>query len=204
MIVSVGYGRDAGGRLLMNFGPLNQQGGERRLNVAITRAREQVILVSSLLPEDIDVKRTTHPGPRLLREYLEYARAGGENQEPRTKNQETDSGSRFSVLGSTEDQLAAALAQRGLSIARQIGHSDFRIDIAIRNTHDSGRFVLGIECDGDDYRDAPTARDRERLRELVLGRLGWNIMRIWSADWAQNADAEIERVLAATKILHAE
>src|SRR5436190_1011865 len=77
MIVSVGYGRDASGRLLMNFGPLNQQGGERRLNVAITRARQQVTLVSSLVPEDIDLKRTTHPGPRLLREYLEYARAGG-------------------------------------------------------------------------------------------------------------------------------
>jgi very-short-patch-repair endonuclease len=207
MIVSVGYGRDAGGRLLMNFGPLNQQGGERRLNVAITRARRQVTLVSSLLPEDIDLKRTTHPGPRLLREYLEYARRGGaENQEPRTENRAPESGSRFSVLGSTprfEDQLAAALAQRGLSLARQIGHSDFRIDIAIRDPRDHGRFLLGIECDGDDYRDAATARDRERLREQVLGGLGWQIERVWSADWARDPAAEVERVLAAVERLEA-
>ncbi|MEP7189754.1 MAG: AAA domain-containing protein, partial [Roseiflexaceae bacterium] len=198
MIVSVGYGRDAAGRLLMNFGPLNQQGGERRLNVAITRAREQVTLVSSLLPEDIDVKRTQHPGPRLLREYLEYARRGGigdwglETGKSETPNSQPPTPNlRF------EDQLAAALAQRGLSLARQIGHSDFRIDIAIRDAHDTERFLLGIECDGDDYRDAPTARDRERLREQVLGGLGWHIQRAWSADWAQNAAAEVERVLAA-------
>jgi very-short-patch-repair endonuclease len=198
MIVSVGYGRDAGGRLIMNFGPLNQQGGERRLNVAITRARQQVTLVSSLLPEDIDVKRTQHPGPRLLREYLEYARRGGtgdwglgigKSESPNP--QSPIANPRF------EDQLAAALAQRGLSLARQIGHSDFRIDIAIRDTRDPGRFLLGIECDGDDYRDAPTARDRERLREQVLATLGWKIQRVWSADWARNADAEVERVLAA-------
>ena len=122
------------------------------------------------------------------------------NQEPRTENQIPAQGSRFSVLGPTarlEDQLAAALAQRGLSLARQIGHSDFRIDIAIRDLNDQGRFLLGIECDGDDYRDAPTARDRERLREQVLDGLGWRIQRVWSADWAHNADAEVERVLAA-------
>jgi very-short-patch-repair endonuclease len=84
-----------------------------------------------------------------------------------------------------------------VSLARQIGHSTFRIDIAIRDANDTGRFLLGIECDGDDYRDAPTARDRERLREQVLGGLGWHIQRAWSADWAQNAEAEVERVLVA-------
>jgi very-short-patch-repair endonuclease len=197
MIVSVGYGRDAGGRLLMNFGPLNQQGGERRLNVAITRAREQVTLVSSLLPEDIDLKRTTHPGPRLLREYLEYARAGGMEDGERVMGKAATSHPAPSPQPPVEEQLAAALAQRGLGLARQIGHSDFRIDIAIRDPREPGRFLLGIECDGDDYRDAPTARDRERLREQVLGGLGWRIQRVWSADWAHNADAEVERVLAA-------
>jgi very-short-patch-repair endonuclease len=202
MIVSVGYGRDASGRLLMNFGPLNQQGGERRLNVAITRARLQVTLVSSLLPEDIDVKRTTHPGPRLLREYLEYARAGGPAEGARDWRLEIEKSAAPNLQSpisnlSFEDQLAAALAQRGLSLARQIGHSDFRIDIAIRDTRDAGRFLLGIECDGDDYRDTATARDRERLREQVLSGLGWHIQRVWSADWAQNPAAEVERVLAA-------
>jgi hypothetical protein len=198
MIISVGYGRDAGGRLLMNFGPLNQQGGERRLNVAITRAREQVTLVSSLLPEDIDLKRTQYPGPRLLRAYLEYARQGGVG-DWRLESGRLESSDRQSPPANLpfEDQLAAALAQQGMILERQLGHSDFRIDIAIRDPRDRARFALGIECDGDDYRDAPTARDRERLREQVLGGLGWRIQRAWSASWARDPAAEVTRLLAA-------
>jgi very-short-patch-repair endonuclease len=207
IIVSVGYGRDAAGRLLMNFGPLNQQGGERLLNVAITRARVQVTLVSSLLPEDIDLRRTQNPGPRLLRDYLEYTRRGGPaaraGDEVTARVDDRDALARSSTRPLAhspelrfEDQLAVALAQRGLALDRQIGHSDFRIDIAIRDPQDQGRFVLGVECDGDDYRDAPTARDRERLREQVLGALGWRIQRTWSAAWARDPAAEVERVLA--------
>jgi very-short-patch-repair endonuclease len=213
VIVSVGYGCDAAGRLLMNFGPLNQQGGERRLNVAITRAREQVILVSSLLPEEIDLRRTQHPGPRLLRAYLEYARRGG----PAEGGGDGATGRRgdgdMLALSPTrplahsselrfEDALARELARRGLKLARQIGHSGFRIDIAVRDSRDPDRFLLGVECDGDDYRDAPTARDRERLREQVLAGLGWRIHRAWSAAWAQNPVAEVERALAALAVDH--
>jgi hypothetical protein len=198
MIVSVGYGRDAAGRLLMNFGPLNQQGGERRLNVAITRAREQLTLVSSLLPEDIDLKRTQHPGPRLLRDYLEYARQGGTGDwGSGTRKSDIPNPQSAAPSPRFEDQLAAALARRGLAFERQVGHSDFRIDIAICDPHDTARYLLGVECDGDDYRDAPTARDRERLREHVLGALGWRIHRAWSAAWAQDPAAEAERVIAA-------
>ena len=201
MIISVGYGRDSGGRLLMNFGPLNQAGGERRLNVAITRARDRVTLVSSLLPEDIDLKRVQNPGPRLLREYLDYARHGGPANPlessngarpaapPRPLSQSLDP--RF------EDRLAVALAKRGLQLARQIGHSDFRIDIAVRDPHNPQQFRLGIECDGEDFRTAPSARDRERLREQVLSTLGWRIHRAWSAEWAHDPEAEVDRVLAA-------
>ena len=90
-----------------------------------------------------------------------------------------------------------ALARRGLMLARQIGHSEFRIDIAVRDAQHPEQFVLGIECDGDDYRTAPTARDRERLREQMLGGLGWRIHRAWSAAWAADQAAEIERALAA-------
>ncbi|HEX9373260.1 MAG TPA: AAA domain-containing protein, partial [Roseiflexaceae bacterium] len=209
MIVSVGYGRDAAGRLLMNFGPLNQQGGERRLNVAITRAREQVVLVSSLLPEEIDLKRTQHPGPRLLRAYLEYARRGGPAQGLGIRDQGSGGGAvQSSAAGPRplipgphfEDELASELARRGLSLARQIGRSDFRIDIAIRDPRDPDRFLLGVECDGDDYRDAPTARDRERLREQVLGALGWRIHRAWSAAWAHDPAAEVERIMQAMEV----
>jgi very-short-patch-repair endonuclease len=89
-------------------------------------------------------------------------------------------------------------------LARQIGHSGFRIDIAVRDPRDPARFILGVECDGDDYRDAPTARDRERLREQVLATLGWRIHRAWSAAWARDPAAEIERVLAALEATPAE
>jgi hypothetical protein len=215
MIVSVGYGRDAAGRVLMNFGPLNQQGGERRLNVAITRAREQVVLVSSLLPEDIDIRRTQHPGPRWLRDYLDYARRGGPERDIGDRRHETgdkrqdrersaeklqsDVSGLTSLVSNPrfEDKLAVALARRGLVLARQIGHSDFRIDIAVRDPQNPSQFLLGVECDGDDYRDAPTARDRERLREQVLATLGWKIHRAWSAAWAHDPEAEIARVFAA-------
>ncbi|MBS1964596.1 MAG: DUF4011 domain-containing protein [Chloroflexi bacterium SZAS-1] len=202
MIISVGYGRDAAGRVLMNFGPLNQLGGERRLNVAITRARDRVTVVSSLLPEDIDVRRVQNPGPRLLREYLDYARNGGPGGPAQATNGVTPQHVSARPLAQSldprfEDRLAVALARRGLQLARQIGHSDFRIDIAVRDPHNPQQFVLGIECDGDDYRTAATARDRERLREQVLSTLGWHIHRAWSAAWARDPEAEIERAAAA-------
>jgi very-short-patch-repair endonuclease len=169
-------------------------------------------LVSSLLAEDIDVKRTQHPGPRLLRDYLEYARNAGTADwglatkavDARDPHLSTAAPHAPSSISRFEDQLAVALAQRGLALDRQIGHSDFRIDIAIRDPHQTARFLLGVECDGDDCRDAPTARDRERLREQVLGMLGWRIHRAWSAAWARDPSAEVERVLAALELNHQE
>lgn len=207
MIISVGYGRDPAGRVLMNFGPLNQLGGERRLNVAITRARDQVIVVSSLLPEEIDLRRVQNAGPRLLREYLDYARRGGPAAgEGSTGEQAQPTHGPARPLAQSldprfEDRLAVALARRGLQLARQIGHSDFRIDIAVRDAEHPQRYLLGIECDGRDYRDAPTARDRERLREQVLERLGWRVHRAWSAAWARDAEAEVDRVIATLDAL---
>lgn len=202
MIISVGYGPDAGGRVLMQFGPLTHRGGERRLNVAITRARDQVIVVSSLLPEQIDLRRVQHPGPRLLRAYLEYAQRGGPAPTlptPPPARRADPAGQPPLAPARFEDRLAVALARRGLLLARQVGHSAFRIDIAVRDPRDPQRFELGIECDGDDYRSAPTARDRERLREELLGSLGWRIHRAWSAAWAHDPEAEIARVLAAVE-----
>ncbi len=199
IIFSIGYGSDSRGRMLMNFGPLNQQGGERRLNVAVTRAREQMLLVSSLLPSDIDPHRVKQPGPLLLRDYLEYAENGGplERRIPGTRratlrDQQNDT----DAFPSIEDELVRTLAETGVPLNRQIGHSAFRIDIAVREAHTAGHYLLGIECDGNDYRDAPTARDRERLREQVLANLGWRIHRVWSAAWFQDPQAELDRIFA--------
>jgi very-short-patch-repair endonuclease len=204
MIISVAYGRDKQGRLLMNFGPLNRQGGERRLNVAITRAREQMIVVSSILPEDIDLRRINQSGPRLLRSYLEYARQGGPAPAGRLISPDGDpvrlapsQRSAAVIAAQFEDDLATALAQQGLVLQRQVGHSDFRIDIAICDPDKPEHYLLGVECDGSDYRAAATTRDRERLREEVLAQLGWRIHRAWSGAWAQDPEHEIGRVLEA-------
>lgn len=204
IIMSVAYGRDKQGRLLMNFGPLNRAGGERRLNVAITRAREQMIVVSSIQPEEIDLRRTSQVGPRLLRSYLEYARQGGPAPAGRVISPDGDPArltpsprSPAVIAAQFEDDLATALAQQGLLLQRQVGHSDFRIDIAICDPNQPGHYLLGVECDGSDYRTAASTRDRERLREEVLAQLGWRIHRAWSASWAQDPEREIGRVLEA-------
>lgn len=201
IIISIGYGRDFDGRLQMDFGSLNQQGGEYRLNVAITRAREQVQLVSSLLPEEIDLGRARYPGPRLLRAYLEYARSGIAAQRTRPPEPVNRSivwpfpDGAFVELPSIEDTVAEELAAGGLHVERQIGHSDFRIDIAIGDPQTPGHYLLGIAGDGSDYYSAHTVRDRERLREALLATRGWQIQRVWSAAWIADASAEIARVL---------
>lgn len=214
VIVSTCYGRDVRGRLAHNFGMLSQPGGERWLNVAITRARDQVRLVTSLLPEDIDLWRTRQAGPQLLRAYLDYAQRGGpadvqpaagpprsvagdaatEGVQPARRHPPTSA--QLPGFPRVADLLAQALAARGLQLERRIGHSDFRIAIAIRAPHPPAHFASGILDDGETYRTAPTARDRERLPEQMLTSRGWRIYRIWSAAWMQDADAEIERIMS--------
>jgi len=205
ILISVGYGRDPRGNLMMHFGALNQQGGERRLNVAITRARERVHLVSSLLPEEIDLGRARYPGPRLLRAYLEYVQQGGTAtlRTPRERPQAVSWQMLYDAMISPpeedfpriEDTLAEELARNGLHIERQVGHSDMRIDIAIADPTTPGRYLLGITGDGNDYHAAPTARDRDRLPEELPAAHGWQIWRIWSAAWLADADAELSRIL---------
>jgi very-short-patch-repair endonuclease len=188
---SVGYGKDEAGKVLMNFGPLNQDGGERRLNVAITRARRNVKLVSSIMPEDIDLTRTQSLGAQRLRDYMLYARDGVQTLgvTPVTKA-DTESGSSF------EEAVYQALTAQGLTLHRQVGVSNYRIDLGVADPQQPGRYLLGIECDGAMYQSAPTARERDRLRQQVLEGLGWKMHRIWSRDWISNQAAEIEKVLA--------
>ncbi len=205
IIISVGYGRDPRGNLMMHFGALNQQGGERRLNVAITRARACVHLVSSLLPEEIDLGRARYPGPRLLRAYLEYVQQGGTAalNAPRQRPQPINWQMLYDAMLSSpeedfpriEDTLAEELARNGLPITRQVGHSPMQVDIAIGDAHTPGRFLLGIFSDGSDYPAAPTARDHDRLPAEMLAARGWHLHRVWSAAWLADAEAELHRIL---------
>jgi len=189
IILSIGYGKDRAGRLPFRFGPLLGKGGERRLNVAITRAREHMTIVSSFGAEDMDPERCTSEGTRLLRLLLQYA-AGG--------CQSLGDGAKVSVpLNPFEADIQDALKARGIPLIAQWGVSRYRIDFAAAHPSEPGRFVLAIECDGASYHSAPTARDRDRLRQQHLEALGWRFHRIWSSDWFHRREDEIARALDA-------
>jgi len=192
MIFSVGYGRDAQGKMYQNFGPLNKAGGERRLNVAITRAKMHVKLVASIGAEDIE--GASSAGARLLRDYLAYAASGGSREalqdgKERRYQPEADS--------PLEDEIYKVLTAEGLRLQRRVGCSGYRIDLAVEDPARPGSFLLGIECDGASYRSGRTARDRDRTREAVLRGLRWKLHRIWSWDWITDRDKEVEKVKRA-------
>jgi polyhydroxyalkanoate synthesis regulator phasin len=190
ILFSVGYGRDREGKFSMNFGPLNKEGGIRRLNVAITRARELVEVVSSVRSSDFTLSESASRGARMLRDYIRYAEAGG-NEHLVQETEEPDYDS------SLEAAVAQAVAELGLAPIPRVGVGSFRIDIGIRDERQPEHFLLGIETDGESYRSTPTARDRDRLREEVLTNLGWRIHRIWSLDWVRDRQGELGRLAQA-------
>lgn len=194
ILFSLGYGPDSTGRVTMNFGPLNREGGHRRLNVAITRAREEVIVFSSLTPEQIDIGRARARGVQDLKNYLEYARDGFEVLERRL---ELDEGAE--AESPFEEDVANVLRDHGYTVINQVGVSNYRIDLGVVDPDNPGRFLLGVECDGAMYHSAKTARDRDKLREAVLRDLGWQLHRIWSTDWWYHRESEIERLLTAVE-----
>ena len=187
IVLSVGYGRDPQGNLYMRFGPLNAEGGERRLNVAITRARQRCTVVSSILPQDIVSDR---PGPKLLRAYLELAQGEGRN----TGNL---IGTQPPYPGDFERAVEKALTAAGHRVQRQVGLFDYRVDLAVVDSEHPDHFLLGIECDGPMYQNAENARARDRLRPEVLRNLGWRLLRLWSADWVRDSEGELRRIEAA-------
>ncbi len=170
----------------------NRQGGERRLNVAITRAREALTIFASIRADEIDLSRTNARGAKLLKAYLDFAERGkAALRGGETEDSERDFDSDF------EAEVSRALTDHGLCVHRQIGCSGFRIDLALVHPERPGKYVLGVECDGATYHSSATARDRDRLRQDVLESLGWRICRIWSTDWVRDPRRQIEKVLDA-------
>ncbi len=191
IIFSVGYAKTRdqiknGKAMAMRFGPLGNSGGERRLNVAITRAKNNVKLVSSILPSDIDLNRTESEGVKMLRSYIEFAMNGGVS----IANE---------YNGGVPDEFVEAvsilLENRGYRVRKYVGCSGYRIDIAIEHPEIDGEYVAGIECDGISYSSAKTARDRDRLRKTILTNMGWKMYRVWSTEWHQNYEIESNRLL---------
>ena len=187
IVFSIGYAPDANGKFNMVFGPLSNQGGERRLNVAITRAREKIVVVSSIHGHQIDVERTSTQGPADLRAFLEYAEKGYKIALPHERTR--DDG--FAA------EVAAVLERAGAKVARDVGCGGTRVDVAVRDPEDSARYVFGVVCDGCGYAAELTARDRDRLRDDVLFSLGWNVHHVWIVDWAYDRERAEKRLLEA-------
>jgi very-short-patch-repair endonuclease len=187
---SICYGVDEAGRVAMNFGPLNRDGGERRLNVAITRAKYEVVVFSGLRADQIDLTRTRARGVRDLKYFLDYAERGpGALAAVTTAATNGEPDSEFERM--VADQLRAA----GYEVHHQVGCSGYRIDLGILDPENPGRYLLGVECDGATYHRAATARDRDKLRQLILEGLGWTLYRVWSTDWWHDSEAEAKKLL---------
>ena len=177
ILFSVGYGPDATGRVSHNFGPLNKVGGERRLNVAITRARRELVVFSTLRPEDINLARASGHGVRDFKHFLEYAARGARALAEAFAPTGRGPDSPF------EEAVQAMLEGKGWEVHPQVGVAGFRINLGVVHPDMPGRYLVGVECDGATYHRAATARDRDRLREMVLRDLGWRIRRVWSTEW---------------------
>lgn len=188
VFISIGYGRTKEGLVSQSFGPLNNEGGEKRLNVLVTRARLRCEVFTNLTAEDIDTTNTISQGLRVLKSFLQFAQKGI-LERPLESRHSTDS--------PFEEAVAEQLKRRGYQVHRQLGASGFFIDLAISDPEHPGRYVLGIECDGATYHSARSARDRDRLRQQVLEAMGWKIHRVWSTDWYRNAAKEMERLVNA-------
>ena len=180
ILFSVGYGPDAEGRVSMNFGPLNRAGGERRLNVAVSRARYEMIIFSTLRSDMIDLNRTSSIGVAGLKRFLEYAEKGMK----RPLNTNTSSNIYLpDEETSIEKIIADKLRSLGYTVHTDIGCSGYKIDIGIVDAQNPSSYRLGIICDGKNYKRTKTARDREIVQNNVLKALGWDICRIWTMDW---------------------
>ncbi|MHB8782936.1 MAG: DUF3320 domain-containing protein [Desulfobacteria bacterium] len=192
ILFSICYGPDTTGRVSMNFGPMNRDGGERRLNVAITRARQEVIVFSTLRAEHIDLSKTRSQGVADLKCFLDYAERGPVAiAERRSGEAEGNCESPF------EMQVCDVLRGKGYTVHPQVGCSGYRIDLGVVDPERPGRYILGIECDGANYHRSKTARDRDKLRESILIGLGWTIHRVWSTDWWEKPAEELARIETA-------
>jgi len=191
IILTIGYTKTADGRMQYRFGPLNNVGGERRLNVAVTRARKRMTVVSSFTSADLDPTKLGAEGAKMLGRYLAYAESAGTNL--------GDSAKAKPDLNPFERDVEAQLTKAGIPLIAQWGCSGYWIGYVAQHPTQPGRMVLAIECDGVTYHSSATARDRDRLRQAHLERLGWRFHRIWSTEWFRHRDNEIIRALAAYK-----
>ncbi|UUW72019.1 DUF4011 domain-containing protein [Pseudomonas oryzihabitans] len=202
IMLGIGFGPTEPGAntMSMNFGPLNKDGGWRRLNVAVTRARREMLVFSSFDPGLIDLNRTNARAVRDLKLFLEFAQRGPQALAAAVKGSLGGHDSPF------EEAVAQALQAKGWRVVPQIGVSRFRIDLGIVHPDRPGDYLVGIECDGATYHSAATARDRDKTRSAILQGLGWTLLRVWSTEWwidragaTERLHGEIERLLEESR-----
>jgi very-short-patch-repair endonuclease len=193
IMFGIGYGPTEPGSkaMSMNFGPLNKEGGWRRLNVAVTRARREMLVFTSFDSAMVDLNRTNARAVRDLKHFIEFANRG-----PRALA-EAVQGSVGTYDSPFEEAVAEGLRRRGWEVVPQIGVSRFRIDLGIVHPDYPGDYLLGVECDGATYHSAATARDRDKVRSAILQGLGWKLLRVWSTDWWIDKEGALERLHAA-------
>ncbi len=189
ILFSVGYGADQNGKVSMNFGPLNRAGGWRRLNVAVSRARHEMKVFSSLAPEQINLSRSSAEGVAALQAFLEYAQSGRLDMDEKTLHRVH--GTKTGIAKS----ICAALEDKGYKTQCAVGRSQYKVDIGVVDPQKPDQYLLGILLDGESYSTAKTVRDREIAQIDVLRSLGWNILRIWTMDWWDNRQKELERIV---------
>lgn len=188
ILFSISYGPDTEGRVSMNFGPLNREGGWRRLNVAVSRARQEMLVFATLMPEQIDLSRTSSAGVAALKAFLEYAGGAQLAKDEKTiQEQPTCSG----IIQSICQSLQAA----GYACQAMVGHSSYRVDVGVIDPAHPGNYLLGVLLDGPMYGASKTTRDREIAQMKVLKDLGWELHRIWTVDWWDNRTRELDRLL---------
>jgi very-short-patch-repair endonuclease len=192
ILLSIGYGPDESGKFTMNFGPLNREGGWRRLNVAITRARRRIEVLTSFGPEQMRIADSRARGTAELHRYLEYLQQGPAALAIELGDDLRDVESPF------EEEVLRTLTSWGYQVVPQVGTAGYRVDLGIRHPEQPGRFLLGVECDGAAYHSSKIARDRDRLRQQVLEGLGWNLHRVWGPSWYRHremAEEDLRRAL---------
>jgi hypothetical protein len=190
ILISIGYGRTEEGKVPMNFGPLNNEGGERRLNVLITRAKMRCEVFTNITSEEIKLGESARFGIRTLKSFLYFAQhAKFDTPDPVIVSEQRP----------FEEEVEAQLVKAGYTLRSKVGSPGFYLDLAVVDPENPGRYLLGIECDGQAYASAASATDRDRLRSQVLELFGWNLCRVWSTDWYRNPTRELQRLLNAVE-----
>ena len=187
ILFSVTYGPDAEGKLSLNFGPLNKSGGWKRLNVAVSRARSEMVVFTSMTADRIDLRRTKSKGVEALKDFLEFAEKGRLQEGPRDEFYQKNQG----IL----EHICRRIEEEGFRCQTGVGHSKFKIDIAVLNPYCEEEYLLGIMLDGSSYAQSENTRDREVAQPGVLKGLGWKLHRVWTMDWWDNRDRELEKIV---------